>query len=841
MRPREPLLLGRWREASRRTATTSRELSSLFTEYLALGGPETIKSLQATIRKLQAQVDEQKSDGRLDRYRKLQKDLEESDKVCDCLRAALKACQWSDEEVDAHIQKKLYKASTLYGASREMLLRENRLLRSQLEEHLVTSRTSRPASGARPAVSDSKLKQAHMHRGPHFEAVARLTEVADALDAAERAYQLPSVCHAEVQVDDGSAQHMRTMQQQLAAVTGQKLQLMQQLSSAAEQSRLLDLKLEGALEQLAEMRRQKTEMLAHQDNLSKDLREHLLSESKRADTAEVALADARQAAQAAREAEAAARQNMERALAEAQAAQAALQEKAQQVDTLRGVYLELRETLEALAGDVSSGQQEAARRLLEATREQFADQRVILEDVKATAVGVHRVAQHSADAVTQLTVQQRVLAAELARTHEASSVTLGAYERQLGGMQQQLQQSEAERARLTRQALAASALSRIEDKRHQQALHTLLSEVPRSVVRQLGPRLQALAEGTQLVAQQVERTQQVLEDSSSLVGAGAGKAGSMLQPPPAPDVVDDASSQLLAQSRLLRAQLHGLSAGIGPADRADGPGPAQAHTALAHAYLLDSHQPFQPAHANAGETLVDPAALMWMPPGAAPVGDSTLPLTAGPFLDPGYYQQLAATGPGDPMWLHSAALPPVPMAFTAGSLPHAHLDLVLEVPPPPHQEDLCAGDAAAMAAPQLRGAGPPGSRTARLDDASAPSGLLGTGRTPMIGPTVRENASARAEQQAGATELSVASSVQSRPGGPAGVKPGPPGAAPGAAGRADGEAASRGDTFALDQGAASNGAAQADLGPEAGEGKVPAHVWVPSTALLEAFKIAGKR
>ncbi len=50
-----------------------------------------------------------------------------------------------------------------------------------------------------------------------------------------------------------------------------------------------------------------------------------------------------------------------------------------QVDTLRGLYLELRETLEALAGDVASGQQEAARRMLAATREQLDAHRTLLE------------------------------------------------------------------------------------------------------------------------------------------------------------------------------------------------------------------------------------------------------------------------------------------------------------------------------------------------------------------------------------------------------------------------------------------------------------------------------
>lgn len=49
------------------------------------------------------------------------------------------------------------------------------------------------------------------------------------------------------------------------------------------------------------------------------------------------------------------------------------------MDTLRGLYLELRETLEALAGDVAGGQQEAARRLLAATREQLDAHKTLLE------------------------------------------------------------------------------------------------------------------------------------------------------------------------------------------------------------------------------------------------------------------------------------------------------------------------------------------------------------------------------------------------------------------------------------------------------------------------------
>lgn len=56
-----------------------------------------------------------------------------------------------------------------------------------------------------------------------------------------------------------------------------------------------------------------------------------MAEAKRADSVEAALAEAQLSVVAARQAEAAALQNMQRAMSEAQASQAALQEKAEQV------------------------------------------------------------------------------------------------------------------------------------------------------------------------------------------------------------------------------------------------------------------------------------------------------------------------------------------------------------------------------------------------------------------------------------------------------------------------------------------------------------------------------
>eukprot|EP00198_Chlamydomonas_reinhardtii_P005998 XP_001695334.1 predicted protein [Chlamydomonas reinhardtii] len=451
MRPREPAGLVRWRDASQGLVGASRASADLFTEYLISGGPDAIKSLQATIRRLQLQLEEQKADGRLERYRKLQKDLEECDKVRAALRDALVSSQWSDDEVDAYLSKKLFKASQLYGASRPQAL----------------------GLGVK------------YDAGPHMESVSRLLTAAELLEAAEQAYRLPSVAHAEVQADDGSRKYIQTLEQQMATLAGQKMQLMNQVASLTEQNRVLDMKLEGALDQVSELRRQKTEMLAHADNLWVTL----------ACVAGWGWAW--------------------------WCGQAALQEKTEQVDTLRGLYLELRETLEKLAGDVASGQQDMARRLLDATNAAAADQRTLLLDVRDAADGGQRAAAHSAVAVEDMSGVQRVLVGEMAQQRE---VTQGAYERQLAALMALLQQSEADRVRLARQAIAASALNRVEDKRHQKTVALLLHEVPGSVAERLAPELGALAEGTAAVADGLAKTQDTLAAAGIVVPGLVGPA-----------------------------------------------------------------------------------------------------------------------------------------------------------------------------------------------------------------------------------------------------------------------------------------------------------------------------
>lgn len=70
-----------------------------------------------------------------------------------------------------------------------------------------------------------------------------------------------------LQADDGSRRLIGTLELQVAALAGQKVTLMSQVAALQQQAQLLDMKLEAATDQVIEMRRWKTETLAHQGNL----------------------------------------------------------------------------------------------------------------------------------------------------------------------------------------------------------------------------------------------------------------------------------------------------------------------------------------------------------------------------------------------------------------------------------------------------------------------------------------------------------------------------------------------------------------------------------------------
>lgn len=84
-------------------------------------GPDAIKGLRGTIKKLQAEVAAAKGDAQLARYKALQQDLRERDAVNTALRQLLVAhfrVVGSEQELDGLLDGRVLKEGRLYGASR---------------------------------------------------------------------------------------------------------------------------------------------------------------------------------------------------------------------------------------------------------------------------------------------------------------------------------------------------------------------------------------------------------------------------------------------------------------------------------------------------------------------------------------------------------------------------------------------------------------------------------------------------------------------------------------------------------------------------------------------------
>ncbi|MEW5314505.1 MAG: hypothetical protein WDW38_006000 [Sanguina aurantia] len=300
--------------------------ASLFTEFLARGGPGTITNLQAAVRKLQAQLADQKADGRLERFRKLQTDLQEADRVNGHLRTLLtETYHCSEPALDHTLDTHLFRGSTLlYGASRELLLRENRLLRSYMDARLVTSRTLRDRSPpvqhpesssytgtssldpaddtrspghsfpARPSPSRSQLLRtatqpmtgpssgspkslsSGRHGGPvggqvtgaaHMEVVSALERAGRELQRAEVTFQIPAMRSATTQAEDGSLGLIQLLNGQALTLAAQKSALAQRIGALDAELGVARAQLQHASDCVAEARRQHTDLLLHQGNL----------------------------------------------------------------------------------------------------------------------------------------------------------------------------------------------------------------------------------------------------------------------------------------------------------------------------------------------------------------------------------------------------------------------------------------------------------------------------------------------------------------------------------------------------------------------------------------------
>ena len=196
-------------------------------------GPDTIKGLRGTISKLELSIKELSESAKLKRFTQMQQQLLESDKAKAALVSMLTRSYGVDEPtLQQHIKEAVLKGAggeRLYGASRELLLLENKALRSQLEQRLVTDKTTWTRAGggggggiqpvspdrsqpkdqgfdatlaiqrAKSKAGSSRMERARMLAAPQVEALEQLSAALEDLREAERGHRLPNVANASVQ------------------------------------------------------------------------------------------------------------------------------------------------------------------------------------------------------------------------------------------------------------------------------------------------------------------------------------------------------------------------------------------------------------------------------------------------------------------------------------------------------------------------------------------------------------------------------------------------------------------------------------------------------------------
>ncbi|MEW5314506.1 MAG: hypothetical protein WDW38_006001 [Sanguina aurantia] len=169
--------------------------------------------------------------------------------------------------------------------------------------------------------------------------------------------------------------------------------------------------------------------------------------------------------------------------------QASLQARAQQLDSMRGLYLELRDGMASMAGMVGQQQAQGSAMLMEALGDHNTLHRGLVAEAVACAASAQASSQHSASQSGALLAQQRALVHELATAHEATEMAHGS-----------LNEAEVERRFLGRQVLAASVLARLEDRKHQHGMELLLKELPHLVMGKVQQPLQQISKQGEALA-----------------------------------------------------------------------------------------------------------------------------------------------------------------------------------------------------------------------------------------------------------------------------------------------------------------------------------------------------
>eukprot|EP00798_Chlamydomonas_sp_ICE-L_P008306 gene8306-1578_t len=390
--------------------------------------------------------------------------------------------------------------------------------------------------------------------------------------------------------------HQDLLERRLMVLLDEVEDLRRQKSEMLLHQDLLERRLMELSDEVEELRRQKTEMLLHQGNLSAELRNHLEAESKRADAGELALAELNATHKEMRTKSDALKDALHTASIELKALETALQERGGQVDTLRGLYLELRDAMSSLGLEINDVTSKGTEQMMEhLVAHGTGLQGAMGSGLVDTLRGLYLVLR---DAMSSLGVEindltgkgsgqmMEHLAAHGTGLQEINDVTSKGSGQMLEhlvahgtGLQDVLAQASAARQASVQAAQQAALLAQhqqhltqhiaadrdqghlaLQDRRHKRTVKMLVTDLPDAVADNLAGDMEGLRNQLGEVAEDLALANAQL----SVVNTGSGSmthgGGPGPQYPDKWQVPNDESSEMLHRSQMLRSQLNALMA-----------------------------------------------------------------------------------------------------------------------------------------------------------------------------------------------------------------------------------------------------------------------------------------
>eukprot|EP00192_Tetraselmis_astigmatica_P008541 CAMPEP_0117682774 /NCGR_PEP_ID=MMETSP0804-20121206/19906_1 /TAXON_ID=1074897 /ORGANISM="Tetraselmis astigmatica, Strain CCMP880" /LENGTH=658 /DNA_ID=CAMNT_0005493043 /DNA_START=195 /DNA_END=2172 /DNA_ORIENTATION=+ len=329
-----------------------------------------------------------KANAQLNRYKMLQSDLREADRVIHALRAVLTDRGVTKEEMEGAIDQKVLQGDRLAGASRELLQREIRQLKSLQSKGLITSRTHAAVS------SELNFCQAPRPAHPqelsaHSELIARIQSVAERLHFASEEVLW------EVPLPPETAENE-------CQVEGLEPTPAEQLSEEISRIKDVIVELRGAHQKVQDRVMEATGIID----------ENLSDQERRAEM-KLNLEDAKRRAELAERRAAEAQDTVELLREETQRLREALKKEQQELQAVNSVLAVKEKTLKDLQDRVANELQEirtvqvnTTREAMSAMTEHHERQAVVINDTRSAAVDAKAAAEQQTGRIDALAVAQ---------------------------------------------------------------------------------------------------------------------------------------------------------------------------------------------------------------------------------------------------------------------------------------------------------------------------------------------------------------------------------------------------------------------------------------------------